>query len=104
MINTLLNFWAKVDKRGPIQDHMDSRCWEWTGCKDKGGYGKFTTGGRTYRAHRFSFLLATGEEPEVVCHKCDNPACVRPDHLYAGNKVTNLLDVVKRHYLDNRAA
>ena len=83
MFNTLQNFWAKVDKRGPIQDHMDSRCWVWTGCLDKGGYGKFTTGGRTYRAHRFSFLLATGDEPEVVAHKCNNPNCVRPSHLDA---------------------
>ena len=103
MFNTLQNFWAKVDKRGPIQDHMDSRCWVWTGCLDKGGYGKFTTGGRTYRAHRFSFLLATGDEPEVVAHKCNNPCCVRPSHLEAGDSLTNMLDFVKRKYLDRAA-
>jgi len=84
--------------------HMDTRCWEWTGCKDKGGYGKFTAGGRTFRAHRLSFLLATGQEPEVVCHRCNNRACVRPDHLYAGNTITNLLDVVKRHYVETDQA
>ena len=57
----------------------------------------------SYRAHRFSFLLATGEEPEVVAHKCNNPNCVRPSHLEAGDSLTNMLDFVKRKYLDRAA-
>ena len=82
MINTLLNFWAKVDKRGPIQEHMDSRCWVWTGCTDKGGYGNLQP--VAVLIALTGFLLATGEEPEVVAHKCTTrtvyvPATLKPE-------------------------
>ena len=45
-------------------------------------------------AHRASFLLAYGTEPEVVYHRCNVPNCVRPDHLYAGDSETNLIDIM----------
>ncbi len=87
-------FWLKVNKRGPTRDHFDSRCWEWVGCKSADGYGRFYYKGRDWRAHRLSFLLATGKEPEVVMHRCNNPACVRPSHLQAGDSKENLLDIL----------
>ena len=87
-------FWSKVDRNGPVQDHMDTRCWTWTGYIGSTGYGKFYWEGRTMGAHRASFLLAYGNEPEVVCHKCHNPSCVRPEHLYAGDDESNLIDIM----------
>ena len=88
-------FWAKVTRYGPVQPNMDTRCWLWTGGRDRQGYGKFYWDGRTVRAHRASFLLTYGTSPEVVCHRCTNPSCVRPEHLYAGDTETNLIDIMQ---------
>ena len=94
-------FWLKVDKRGPTQDHLDTRCWEWLGAKSVNGYGRFYYKGKHWRAHRLSFLLTTGKEPAAVLHKCNNPACVRPSHLQGGDSKENLLDIlIDRIYQD----
>jgi hypothetical protein len=80
-------FWEKVNKDGPIpKKHPElGKCWEWTGAKDKKGYGNFTVAkGKTSKAHRFSFKLAFGwllDHPYQVHHKCENTSCVRPKHL-----------------------
>ena len=63
-------FWTKVNRNGPTQDHMDTRCWEWAAGKDRDGYGRFKWGEKSMAAHRVAFLLATGQEPEIVCHRC----------------------------------
>ena len=98
-------FWLKVDKRGPTQDHMDSRCWEWLGAKSVNGYGRFYYKGKHWRAHRLSFLLTTGKEPDAVLHRCNNPGCVRPNHLQAGDSKENLLDIlIDRIYQDRDVA
>ena len=94
--STLRRFWSKVNKKGQTADHLDSRCWEWTGGKNKDGYGRFSVRGKDILAHRFSYWLATGESPEVVMHKCNNPACVRPNHLAAGDCSDNLIDILVR--------
>ena len=85
-------FWNKVNRNGPVSEGMDSRCWLWEGGIGKSGYGKFYWEGKTMGAHRASFLLAHGTQPEIVCHRCNVPSCVRPDHLYAGDSETNLID------------
>ena len=87
-------FWLRVDKRGPTQEHMDTRCWEWTGATTVEGYGRFYHDGKDWRAHRLSFLLSTGQSPAVVLHKCNNPGCVRPSHLQGGDTKENLLDIL----------
>ena len=84
-------FWAKVDCRGPDE------CWEWQGAGAV--YGVFWYQRRNHSAHRMSLLIATGEEPEMVCHTCDNKRCVNPAHLYAGDHTSNTADAVARNRL-----
>lgn len=89
-------FWAKVDKREPDD------CWEWQMGKVCGGYGSFQTGTmsspRAMRAHRFSWALAHGKIPEGMCilHKCDNPPCVNPNHLWIGSRADNNADKARK--------
>ena len=89
-------FWSKVNRNGPTADHMDTRCWIWEGSKGGRKYGTFHWSGKTMAAHRVAFLLAYGEEPDMVLHKCDNKLCCRPDHLYGGDSFDNFLDILER--------
>lgn len=91
-------FWEKVNKKGPKQPHMKTRCWAWTAGLDAHGYGQINAGGhRIWKAHRTSWLLQKGDPGEFrVCHKCDNPACVRLSHLYLGTQLQNMRDKLRR--------
>lgn len=67
-------------------------CWGWIGCKDECGYGKFNFAGESL-AHRISWLLFIGDFMEFyVCHKCDNPGCINPKHLFLGTQLDNMRD------------
>lgn len=83
-------FWRKVEK-------TDS-CWLWTGAKFENGYGAIWTNPITQRAHRISWELNRGKIPPglIVCHHCDNPPCVRPDHLFLGTLSDNRRDMVEK--------
>jgi hypothetical protein len=90
----LTRFWKKVDKRG------DDECWFWTACTHRSGHGEIKWGEHARRAHRVSWQIHFGDIPEglFVCHKCDEPSCVNPNHLYLGTPLDNMMDRVRRDH------
>jgi hypothetical protein len=95
-------FWSRVDKNGPVPSHRPElgQCWVWTTCGGKRVkyYGLFPVAWRKspVPAHRFSLRLANGEWPNVACHHCDNPPCVRPSHLVDRDYAWNTRDAVAK--------
>ena len=87
-------FWGRINKDGPIQPHMDSPCWIWTAGKFRKGYGSIKVSGKSLYTHRVAWVLANGPIPSGldVLHRCDNPACVRVDHLFLGTNADNVRD------------
>lgn len=69
-------------------------CMEWTGCCSGDGYGAFKIRGRQHGAHRLAFALMAGPLPPdmCVCHRCDNPVCINPAHLFVGSHQDNQQD------------
>lgn len=88
----LKRFWSKVDKSSP------SSCWVWKACKNQKGYGQVRVKKQAYLAHRFAYELAFGPIPPTmnVLHKCDNPSCVNPDHLFLGTLTDNNQDMCQK--------
>ncbi len=92
-------FWAKVEKFvGP------NACWVWTGARYSNGYGLGRgLDGRNHTAQRLSWELHNGPIPDgmLVCHRCDNRPCVRPDHLFLGDYLINSHDMMAkgRHWM-----
>lgn len=71
-----------------------SKCIFWEKFKNKGGYGRHRAEGKLWLAHRWAFYKNSGIHPKgkMVLHKCDNPACINPEHLYLGDTNQNMMD------------
>ena len=81
-------FWSKVS--------INRVCWEWTGKLNKSGYGVFKINGGTQSAHRLAFSIISNipvKELNIIAHKCDNPKCINPDHLFHTDIQGNMSDM-----------
>lgn len=83
-------FFSKVDTSGD--------CWNWIGNRNPQGYGRINISKKLLLAHRVSYEYAFGAIAEglMICHHCDNPSCVRPEHLFAGTLADNMRDMVEK--------
>lgn len=83
-------FWSKVRKT--------EGCWEWIGGRATAGYGGYWWGRKVIQAHRVAYEVLVGPIPDgaVIRHACDNPGCVRPDHLLIGTDADNAADCSRR--------
>jgi hypothetical protein len=87
-----------TEQSGGLGEHAAIECREWQGPRNRAGYGIAKFKGRTYAAHRLCWLLFKSDIPPelVVCHHCDNPACVEPHHLFLATNQDNIWDAVRK--------
>lgn len=91
----------KIDLKDRFHNKYDidgNGCWIWNGALRKDGYGILKINGRCDGAHRYSYEISKGEIPTglFVCHKCDVPSCVNPEHLFIGTQEDNMKDSVSK--------
>lgn len=92
-------FWSRVNKNGPMHptDPRLGRCWEWTAGRC-GGYGTASLNSKVQKAHQIAWFYTYGYLPaDCLLHRCDNPRCVRPSHLFEGSHLENIQDKVNKN-------
>lgn len=90
MASPVERFWAQVKRT--------SACWLWMGQRNHKGYGRLYVNGQNVLAHRLSWQMHRGPIPEgkLICHHCDVPGCVNPEHLFVGTYSDNMLDCARK--------
>jgi hypothetical protein len=80
-----------------------NECWEYQGKLNQYGYGYFCSNGRQFKMHRVSFKYFKGKilKNLFICHSCNNPKCFNPEHLYAGTRINNEVDRLKKILLEH---
>ena len=90
-------FWRMVSKGNPDE------CWLWNGSKNRSGYGQINRNGKGIKAHRYAYMQANKcsiDRKTLVLHKCDNPSCVNPNHLFLGTQEDNMKDMKEKGRAD----
>jgi|ERR1700730_3056528 len=89
---TIARFWSYVDRRGPDE------CWPWKALRSPRGYGRFVVNHKVIVASRLAWLIHSGADPGqlLVCHRCDNPSCMNPSHLFLGTDKDNRDDMLAK--------
>lgn len=84
--------------RSKVSPPNGSGCMLWTGCVNNAGYGIISVNRRARLAHRVAFMIKNGDIAPwmAVCHRCDNPPCCNPDHLFVGSSMENTADMFKK--------
>jgi len=90
--NFIKRFWDKIDVR------ENDICWNWKLSKNAGGYGRVRYKNSMTVSNRIAYAIMYGDIPEGLCvlHKCDNPACCNPKHLFVGTQKENVLDMERK--------
>jgi len=89
---------TKIKERFFVKVKKTSGCWHWIASKNDCGYGQFKLNNKVLKAHRVSWIIHNGNIPRGFCvlHKCDNPVCVNPKHLWLGTRFDNNKDRMKK--------
>lgn len=99
-------FWVMIDKNGPIPMHKPELgpCWKWAGGNIRGWYSRLYVLTHSFLAHRFSWELHFGKIPDglQVLHKCDNPPCTNPSHLFIGTSRDNVRDMWEKRRMSTQ--
>lgn len=102
--STVERVFSRINKDGPLPDQENpfysgmGKCWEWMGGTNKQGYGRQAVGYKMMLAHRVVYTLLKGAIPHgaIACHRCDNPLCVNPDHVFLSDRKENAADRVAK--------
>lgn len=104
-IREMIRSGPDIDRlKAKMKVNDETGCWEWQKSLNTNGYGQFRFRGRPQQAHRVSWILHNGEIPEgegqyktlYVLHKCDNPICINPEHLFLGSQSDNANDAISK--------